>query len=229
MEVQTVITGAWDAFATKITAFLPQLLGAIIIFAAGWIAARLIRLGVEKLLKLVRFDKGAEKSGIQQFLEKGGIYKTSSEILGMLCYWFVMIVVIIASLDALGLPIVSDLLNSIFLYIPNVIAAIIVLFLGVLLGNLLSSVVQTAASNAGIKNAQGLGKIALVGIVFFSGTIALNQLGIAKEVVASAFMIAFGATALALALAFGLGGRDIAADYLKKWLEAKKTPASSKK
>ena len=136
-----------------------------------------------------------------------------------------MILVLIASLDALGLPIVSDILDNIFLYIPNVVAAILVLSFGILLGNLLSAVVRTAASNAGLAIAEGLGKTALYAIIFFSGTIALVQLGIGEGVIASAFIISFGATALALALAFGLGGREIAAAYLKKWLEEKKNTA----
>jgi hypothetical protein len=220
MEVTTVVTGAWNAFATKITAFLPELIGAIIIFVAGWIIARLVKLAVEKLLKLVRFDIATEKTGVRAFLKKGEIVKTPSEIVGTLVYWFM---VIIASFDALGLPIVSDLLNRIFLYIPNVVAAIIVLVLGFLLGNLLATVVRTAASNAGLRNAEGLGKISLYAIVFFSAAIALIQLGIGEEIVVSAFGIGFGAAALAMAIAFGLGGKDVAAGYLKRWLEEKKT------
>ena len=225
MEVTTVVSGAWNAFATKITAFLPELIGAIIIFILGWIVARLFKLAVVKLLILVRFDKATDKTGVKGFLNKGNITNAPSEIIGSLVYWFAMILVIIASLDALGLPIVSDLLNSIFLYIPNVVAAIIVLVLGLLLGNLLSAVVRTAAANAGLKSAEGLGKLALYAIVFFSGAIALIQLDIGEEIVGAAFVIAFGAVALALGLAFGLGGKDVAADYLKRWLEEKKTPA----
>ena len=157
MELTTVVTGAWNAFATKITIFLPKLIGAIIIFVVGLIVAKLIKMGVVKLLKLVRLDSAAEKTGLQSFLQKGNITKTSSEILGSLIYWFIMILVMIASLDALGLPIVSDILNDIFLYIPNVVAAIIILLLGFLLGGLLSAVVRTAASNAGLTTAEGLG------------------------------------------------------------------------
>lgn len=228
MEITTVVTGAWNAFATKITAFLPELIGAIIIFVVGWIIARLLKLAMEKLLKLVRFDTATEKTGVKAFLKKGEIVKTPSEIVGTLVYWFIMILVLIASLDALGLPIVSDLLNSIFLYIPNVVAAIIVLVLGFLLGDLLSAVVRTAASNAGLKNSEGLGKLALYAIVFFSGAIGLIQLGIGEKIVTAAFGIAFGATALALALAFGLGGRDVAAEYLKRWLGEKKKTAARK-
>jgi len=225
MELTTVVTGAWNAFAIKITAFLPALIGAIVIFVAGWIIARLVRLAVVKLLKLVRFDKATEKTGVQEFLKKGEIVKAPSEIIGSLVYWFIMILVIIASLDALGLPIISELLDKIFVYIPNVVAAIIVLVLGLLLGNLLSAVVRTAASNAGLKNADGLGQLSLYAIVFFSGAIALIQLGIGEEVVEAAFGLVVGTAALALALAFGLGGREVAAEYLKRWLEEKRTPA----
>jgi len=225
MELTAVVTGAWNAFATKITIFLPKLLGAMIIFVVGLITAKLIKMGVVRLLKLLRFDTAAEKTGVKGFLEKGNISKTSSEIVGVLIYWFVMILAIIASLDAMGLPIVSDILNDIFLYIPNVVAAIIVLVLGFLLGSLLSAVVRTAASNAGFATHEGLGKTALYAVIFFSVSVALIQLGIGEEIVASAFIITFGAAALALALAFGLGGKEVAADYLKELLKEKKTPA----
>ena len=102
------------------------------------------------------------------------------------------------------------------------VAAIIVIILGILLGKLLAAVIRTAASNAGLIAAEGLSKSALYAIVFFSGTIALIQLGIGEEVVAAAFEIAFGALALALALAFGLGGKTVAAGYLQKWLKETK-------
>jgi hypothetical protein len=221
MEITAVVKGAWDAFATKITVFLPELFGAIIIFVAGLIIAKLINIGVVKLLRLVRFDKAAEKTGVKGFLDKGNIMKLPSEIIGSLAYWFIMILTIIASLDALGLPIVSDILNDIFLYIPNVIAAIIVLILGMLFGNLLSVIIRTAASNAGLSTADGLGKTALYAIIAFSGAIALIQLGIGAEIVIIAFGMVFGALALAFGLAFGLGGKEVAEEYLKRWLEKK--------
>jgi len=225
MELQTVVTGAWNAFAIKITAFLPMLIGAIILFVAGWIIAKLLKIGTVRLLKLVRFDSAMDKTGVKAFLEKGDIKRSSSEIIGSLIYWFVMILTLIAALDALGLPIVSDILDDIFLYIPNVVAAVLVLSLGILLGNLLSDVVRIAASNAGIANSEGLGKTAFYAIMLFSGAIALVQLGIGEQLVAAVFVIAFGALALALALAFGLGGREAAAEYLKKILTGKKSSA----
>jgi hypothetical protein len=125
-------------------------------------------------------------------------------------------------LSALGLPIVSDMLNEVFLYIPNVVAAIIVLIYGMLFKNLLSAVLRTTASNAGIVAAEGLGRAALYAIILFSVNITLVQLGIGEDIVESAFIIAFGATALALAIDFGLGGKDLATDLMKKWLEGKR-------
>ena len=228
MEITAVVKGAWDAFATKITAFLPALLGAIIIFVAGIIAAKLLQVAVVKLLRLVRLDSAGEKTKVDEFLRKGNITKTPSEIIGLLVYWFVMILVVIAALDALGLPIVSDLLNRIFLYLPNVVAAVIVLTLGILVGNLLSAVVRTAASNAGVAAADGLGKASLYAVIAFTVAVALIQLGIGKDIVSDVFVMAFGAFTLALALAFGLGGKEMAADYLKRWLAEKKKPATKK-
>jgi hypothetical protein len=221
MEITAVVKGAWDAFATKITVFLPELLGALIIFVVGLLIAKLFKLGVIKFLRLIRFDVAAEKTGVKEFLNKGNIKKTSSEVMGLLIYWFIMILVIIASLDALGLPIVSDILNDIFLYIPNVVAAIIVLILGILFANLLAAIVRTAASNAGLTISEGLGKLTLYAIVTFSVAVALTQLNIGEEIITYAFITAFGAIALALALAFGIGGKDVAAEYLRKWLEKK--------
>ena len=92
MQITTVVKGAWDAFTTKITAFLPMLIGAIIIFVVGLLLARLVKYLIVKLLKLVRLDWAGEKTGLKEFLEKGNIFKEPSEIVGTLVYWFLMII-----------------------------------------------------------------------------------------------------------------------------------------
>jgi hypothetical protein len=222
MEITTVVQGAWNAFVIKIMAFLPMLIGAIIIFAIGIIIAKLVKIVINKLLKVIHFDSATEKTGIKGLLQKGDITITPSEVISSLIYWFITILVIIASLDALGLPVVSDILNNIFLYIPNVVAAVVVLILGLLFASLLCSIVKTASSNVGLKTSEALGKASYYAVVFFSISIALTQLGIGKEVVTAAFIIGFGAVALALAISFGLGGKEIAGEYLKRWLEGKK-------
>lgn len=221
MEILSVVQGAWSAFATKITVFLPKLLGAVIIALAGLAIAKLVQFAAGKFLRLIRLDSASEKIGVKDFLTKGGISKAPSEIIALLLYWFIMVFVLIAAMDAMGLPIVSGILNDIFLFIPNVVAAILVLVLGILVGSPFSSVVRTAASNAGLAAAEALGKIAYYAVLVFAGAIALIQLGIGVQIITLAFGLFLGAVALAAGLSFGLGGRDMAADYLKKWLAKK--------
>jgi len=223
MNLTASITNAWESFAVTIVAYLPQIIGAIIIAVLGVILAKIVKRVVVKVLQKLRFEKITEKAGVDEILSKGEIENTPTDLIGIFTYWFILILVFIAALDALGLPIVSDMLNSIFLYIPNVVAAIVVLLLGFLFGNLLSSLVRTAAANAEVSSPDALGKTALYAIVVFSGFIALHQLRIAQDLMIAAFIIAFGAASLALALAFGLGGKDMAAETLRKWCENSKS------
>ncbi len=222
MEILSTVQNAWQAFVTQITIFIPLLLGAIIIFVVGWFAAKISKRVISKVLSKLQLDKTSEKTGLKEFLQKGNVTQQPSEIVGLLTYWFIMLLTLVASLDTLGLPIASDILNEIFLYIPNVVAAVLVLILGIFLGNLLSSVVQTTVANAGFSNPESMGKISLYAVIFFSGTIALSQLGVGSEIVTAAFILAFGGFSLACGLAFGLGGKDVAAEYLQQWLQKEK-------
>jgi hypothetical protein len=222
MEILSTVQSAWQAFVTQITIFIPLLLGAIIIFVVGWFAAKISKRVISKVLSKLQLDKTSEKTGLKEFLQKGNVTQQPSEIVGLLTYWFIMLLTLVASLDTLGLPIASDILNEIFLYIPNVVAAVLVLILGIFLGNLLSSVVQTTVANAGFSNPESMGKISLYAVIFFSGTIALSQLGVGSEIVTAAFILAFGGFSLACGLAFGLGGKDVAAEYLQQWLQKEK-------
>ncbi len=222
MQLMATVQSAWEAFATQITTFIPLLIGAIIIFVVGWLAAKLSKSIISKLLSKLQLDRTSEKTGLREFLQKGNVTQQPSEIVGSLTYWFIMLLTLVASLDALGLPIASDILNEIFLYIPNVIAAVLVLILGIFLGSLLSTFIQTAVANAGFSNPESMGNIALYAVIFFSGTIALSQLGVGSEIVTAAFILAFGGFSLACGLAFGLGGKDVAAEYLQKWLQKDK-------
>ena len=222
MEILSTVQNAWQAFVTQITIFIPLLLGAIIIFVVGWFAAKISKRVISKVLSKLQLDKTSEKTGLKEFLQKGNVTQQPSEIVGLLTYWFIMLLTLVASLDTLGLPIASDILNEIFLYIPNVVAAVLVLILGVFVGNLLSSVVQTTVANAGFSNPESMGKISLYAVIFFSGTIALSQLGVGSEIVTAAFILAFGGFSLACGLAFGLGGKDVAAEYLQQWLQKEK-------
>jgi hypothetical protein len=201
---------------TKIMAYLPILLGALIILIVGWIVAKLIKRAVDLLLKAVRFDAMADKTGISEVLRKGDLKITAREVISGLVYWLIMIMVLVMTVDALGLPKASDILASLFAYIPKVIAALLILVVAMFLAGFVSGIVQIAAGNAKLPKPEMLAGISKWAIIIFALTIALAQLGIATLLVTATFNIILGGIVLALALAFGLGGKDAAAKYLEE-------------
>jgi len=198
----------------KILAYLPVLLGALIILIVGWIVAKAIRRIVDWLLKAARFDILADKAGISGILRKGDLKISPREVVSGLVYWLIMIMVLVMAVDALGLPKASDVLASLFAYVPKVIAALLVLVVAMFLASFVSGIVWTAAGNANLPKPEIFAGVSRWAIIIFAATIALEQLGIAPLLVTTTFNIILGGVCLALALAFGLGGKDAAARYL---------------
>ncbi|MBI4490579.1 MAG: hypothetical protein HY694_15960 [Deltaproteobacteria bacterium] len=219
MNVVATVTGAWNAFATKVGAFLPDLFAALIILILGWIGCNIAKRLAVRLLRVCQFESLAERSGISRVLERGGIQQTSTEILGLLIFWFLFLIVIVATLDTLGLPGVTETMNTIFLYIPKVAAAIVMLILGLYLANFIETVTRTSCANAGLQQANTIGRVTYYATTVFVIAGILEILEIASEIVVWAFILIFGSICLALAIAFGLGGREVAARYLERWLE----------
>jgi hypothetical protein len=200
----------------KIMAYLPVLIGALVILIVGWIVAKIIRWMVDGALKAVQFDKLADKSGISEVLKKGSLKITAREVLSNLVYWLVIIMVLVMVVNALGLPKASDVLTSLFAYVPSVIAALFIIVVAMFLASFLSGIVRIAAGNANLPKPELLAGISRWAIIIFAATIALTQLGIAPLLVTATFNIILGGIVLALALAFGLGGKDAAARYLEE-------------
>lgn len=221
MNIIPTVSGAWNAFATKIGAFLPDLFAAIVILFVGWVACNIAKRLAVRVLRMSRFDVLAERSGIDQALKRGGVQQSTAEILGVLVFWFLFLIVIVATLDTLGLPGVSETMNTIFLYIPRIVAALVVLILGLYLANFIQTVTRTSCANAGLQQADTIGRVTYYATVVFVVAAILQILEIAGEIVLWAFVSVFGAICVALAIAFGLGGRDLAARYLEKWFEHK--------
>jgi hypothetical protein len=204
---------------TKIMAYLPTLLGALIILIVGWIVAKAIKRIVDWLLKAVRFDTLADKAGISEILRKGDLEISAREVVSGIVYWLVVIMVLVMAVDALGLPKASDVLASLFAYVPKVIAALLVLVVAMFLASFVSGIVRTAAGNANLPKPEIFAGISRWAIIIFAVTISLEQLGIAPLLVTATFNIILGGICLALALAFGLGGKDAAARYLEELKE----------
>jgi hypothetical protein len=222
MNQINVVLESLKTFWTQFGDFLPQLTAALLLLIVGWLIAKLIRRAFVKVLRLLRVDVAAEKSGVENFLLRGGVQFTTVTILGSLIYWLTLFMVLFAALNILGLQAAADIFNKIILYIPNVIVAIVVLIFGTMFAKFIQGISLTYLSNVGFEGAQLVSYLAQYAIVIFVVSIALEQLAIGGQVLVSAFQIAFGGLCLALALAFGLGGREWAARILEKmW---KKSP-----
>lgn len=203
------------AMWTRVAEFLPSLLGSILILLVGWLAARVVRLVVHRTLRVVQLDTLTEKAGLNQALREGNIQVTPSLLVAKLFYWIVFILALVAAVNALGLTVASELLNSLLQYLPNVIAAVFILVLGFFFGSLVRGLVQSVVGPVGAVEPQSVGKIAQAALVIFAVAAALVQLRIAPSIVTNAFTIFFGAVAFGLALAFGLGCKDL----VKGWVE----------
>jgi len=222
MNPVVTVTGFWDAFVTKIAVFLPNLLFSVGIIFIGWIVCNVIKRLVVRLLRLCQFDALADRAGIKQALDRGGIKQSASDLVGLLVFWFLFLIAIVTTLETLNLSGATDTLHTIYLYIPKIVAALVTLILGLYFANFLESVTRTSCANAGLAQAAAIGRAAYLGTTIFVIAGILEILDIASEIVIWAFILVFGAVCLALALAFGLGGRDVAGRYLEKWLEQKK-------
>jgi small-conductance mechanosensitive channel len=214
LEWNNLIAEPIRQMLTKIMAYLPILLGALLILIVGWIIAKAIRGIINWLLKVVRFDMLADKAGISEVLRKGDLKVSAREVVSGIVYWLIIIMVLVMTVDALGLPKASDVLASLFAYVPNVIAALLVLVVAMFLASFVSGIVRTAAGNANMPKPDILAGVSRWAIIVFAVTIALEQLGIAPLLVSATFNIILGGIVLALALAFGLGGKDAAAKYI---------------
>src|SRR5919205_4213908 len=190
--------------------YLPQLIGAIIILIVGYVIAKLLQAVVGRVLQGIGFDRWMERGGIKQFFDRAETNQTPASILGALVFWFVFIIAITMAADALGIPQVSVVLAQLIAYIPNIIAAILILILAALLANFISGIVRGATGS------DILASIAQYAIIVYAVFAALTQLGVAVQLTANTFLILLGAVGLALAIAFGIGGREVARDLVEK-------------
>lgn len=196
---------------------IPKIFGFLVIVIVGWLVASAVEKGVAALLRTIRFNHLAERSGLADFVSKMGTGTDSAGMIALIVKWFIRLIALVVAFDALGLPAVSDVLRQLLLWLPNVIVALVVLVIGGLAAKALANVVRGAASEAGLANAALLAKVASAVVWTFAIVVAVNQIGIATTLVNTLFMAIVGAIALALGLAFGLGGRETAAEIVRTW------------
>ena len=200
---------------SKLGAVISKLIFGLLVFIVGWIIAKVFKILAAKLLKMCKIDKLVEDSGFREILLRGQITKEPSELLASVIYWLLVIVVVFLAINVAGVPIPSEVIGNLLAFIPKIIVGIILFIASLLVGNIVEGVVNTAAGNAGIQKPYVLGKAAKTVIIIFGVVLALDEMGIGENFVTSVFNIILASGALAFALAFGLGAKDV----VKKWLE----------
>lgn len=198
-------------------AAIPKVLGFVVILVAGWFIAGLLARGVAALLRTVRFNDLAQRSGFADFVRSMGVETDAAGFIALISKWFVRLLALVVAFDALGLPAVSDVLRQMLLWMPNLIVGLVVLVLGGLAANALGGIVRGASARAELGDPDTLATVARVAVWGFAVVIAVNQIGIAQTLINTLFMAIVGAAALAIGLAFGLGGRETAAELLSEW------------
>ncbi|MBA3060522.1 MAG: hypothetical protein FP832_02535 [Nitrospirae bacterium] len=216
--LQRVIIEPFERFFEKVLQFLPDFLSAILIFALGIVLGLILRAVFLRFFRTIKLDKFSERSGMVEIIQKGGIKEPVSLILSRIIGWLTIISFSILSLYSLDVPAIGQILERFLLYLPNVFVAAVILFFGYFLSNFLGRATLIASVNAGLKASGLIGKFVKLTVFLLAVTMALEQLGIGRGTIVIAFAITIGGIVLALAIAFGLGGRNIAKDYLEKKL-----------
>lgn len=197
-----------DAFG-KLLGFVPNLLGGLAILLVGYLVAKVLGKVVGTVLRKVGFDQWMERAGVSGVLQRSGTGLTASAVLGKVVFWFVFLISFTMFASALGVPEISAFMATMLSYIPRIFAAIVIVCLAALFANFLAAIIRGATGN------EMLAKAGRYAVLVYAAFAALTQLGIAVQLTGNTLLIVLGGVALALGLAFGLGGRELAGEALR--------------
>jgi hypothetical protein len=209
-------------FLHQIAAFLPRLALAVAVIAVGWLVAKAVRFAAEKALRAVNFNVLTERAGTDRFLQQGGLQGDTTTLFGLFAYLVVILATLIIAFNGLGLTYITDLLQRVELFAPKVLVAMLVVVLGSYFARFIGEAVHTYCVDAQIPDSDILGNIARYLVMTFVVMIALSQVEVGGDIVQRTFLIILGGLVLALALAFGLGGKEWAAAMLERWWPQRK-------
>jgi flagellar biosynthesis protein FliQ len=209
-------------FLAQVGDTLPRLLLAIIIVIAGWIIAKAVRFAINRGLRAVNFHVVTERAGIDAFLRDGGIQADFTDLVAVLFYWIVILAALVMGFNLLGLSYITNLLSEVLRFVPKVMVALLILAFGAYFARFVGNAVAAYCRNIKLQDADLMGAVARYAIVVFVILVALDQVNIGGDIVRQTFLILLAGVVFAVALAFGLGGRDWAADLLERWWPRKK-------
>ena len=210
----------WDRLLVgveQIGAVLPALAGALLILLTGYFLARQVQRWADDTLKRLDFNRVAHAGGLDEVVERTGSRLEPVRALARLLFWLVMLVVILLARTALGLESINEMFGMMLAFIPTLIAGIVIVILGMILGEFVRGLIL--ASAGGVAGVPTLAKLAKGAVLLIAVFMALQQVGVAEEIVTSGFTLVLGAIALAVGLAFGLGNRQLAGEITRRWYE----------
>jgi len=217
MERVDIMLEPVQAFLLQIAGFLPKLALALGVLLAGWLLAKIARFAIIKGLRAINFNVLTERAGLEDFLNQGGIQTDTTGIFGLLIYWLVILAALIIGFNSLGLTYITGLLGEVVRFVPKVVVAILILAFGAYFARFVGNAVVAYCKNIAIQDSDMLGKIAKYAIMTFVVLIALDQVNVGGDIVRQSFLIILAGIVFALALAFGLGGKEAAAELIDRW------------
>ncbi len=209
-------------FLVQVGDFLPRLAIALLVILVGWLLARVARFAIIKGLRAVNFHVVTQRAGLDGFLHDGGVTADTTEIIALIVYWLVILGALVVGFNSLGLIYVTDLLGRVILFVPKVLVALLVLAFGAYFARFVGNAITAYCRNIHMQDAELLGRLAQYAILTFVVLIALDQVNIGGDIVRQSFLIILAGLVFALALAFGLGGKEWAAELLERWWPRRK-------
>ena len=205
-RLQASLSQLWD--------FIPGFFGAAAVLIAGYLLAKAVQKGALRVLKRVRLNEVLKKGGVT---DRPGAHFNPTRVVAGLLFWFVMFTVMLVAANALGLDSLAQVFSELVSYVPSVVAAIVIVILGIVLGDVVGGLIL--AGTGSLHGGPTLARAGKGGVIILAVFMSLQQLGVATDIVSTAFAIIFGAIALALALSFGLGNRELAGEITRAWYE----------
>ena len=217
MQTIDVMLEPLRGFLLQVGAFMPRLGVALGVLIVGWLLAKGFRFSVVKALRAINFHVLTERAGVDGFLQQGGSQKDTTAMFGWIAYALVILAALIVASNSLGLTQVTDLLGKVLLFVPRLLVAMLVVVLGSYFARFVGHAVQGYCRGAGISDAELLGHVMQYGIMVFVVLLAVDHLDIGGGLIQQTFLILLAGIVFALALSFGLGGRDRAAALIERW------------
>ena len=217
MQSIDMFVDATREFLHQIAAFLPKLLLALLVVAAGWLLAKAVRFAIERALRAINFNVLTERAGTDNFLKQAGMQGDTTTLFGLVAFWLVIVAALIIAFNGMGLTYLPDLLGRAVLFAPKLLIAMLIMVFGSYCASFVGNAVQNYCLDAHIADADVLGRLVRYGIMLFVVMIALSQVEVGGDIVQRTFLIILAGLMLAIALAFGLGGKEWAASLLQRW------------